>query len=201
MNHNPMRRYLYISILFVTISCTGHTQTACFKIFRGNKEIGRIDAKKADGAGSTIYTVTSEASMRIISRFERKSSTSVIWKEDQLRSSEIRETMNGKLKQHRTTERNGARYACKKNGEKDPFYINGPVRFCTSMLYFQEPRGHDRLFAESHQAICPLERIEPGIYKLTLPQGRINHYVYESGMLKEIRVFRKMINLVFKRTT
>lgn len=69
------------------------------------------------------------------------------------------------------------------------------------MMYFKEPVGQKVAFAESYQTLCPLEVIEKGIYKLTLPGGKVNHYVYKKGVLQEIRIFRPIVDLVFKRAS
>ena len=174
-------------------------QSVQFRIFKGSKPIGSIHAKKEKSGVETTYTVISEASFRVVTKFVRETFTKVVYSGRELETSINRETMNESLKGHRTTHRKGPAYSCSLNGGKNSFDLNGPLRYCSSMLYFTEPKGQSHVFAESYQQLCKIEEIDPGVYKLYLPKGKINHYVYRSGRLEEIRVFRSIINLVFKR--
>ena len=197
MNHP--KTYLCLLVLCIGSTWALPGQSVRFRIYKGSKPIGSIQAQKERQGVKTTYTVTSEASFRIVSKFVRETFTKVVYEGKELESSENRETMNDNLKGHRLTHRKGPAYACSRNGGKSSFNLDGPLRYCASMLYFTEPKGQSHVFAESYQELCRIEEISPGIYKLHLPQGKINHYVYRSGKLEEIRVFRTMINLVFKR--
>ena len=196
---NYPKTYGCLLALFLASSLALAGQSVRFQIFKGTKSIGSIHAQKETTGTETTYTVTSEASFRVVARFVRETFTRVIYKGRDLESSVNRETMNENLKGHRLTHRKGEAYSCSLNGGKSSFDLDGPLRFCSSMLYFTEPRGQSHVFAESYQQLCRIEPIDAGVYKLYLPQGKINHYVYRSGRLEEVRVFRTMVNLVFKR--
>ena len=187
-------------LTFVSIlQCSIYAQTVRFKIFKGSKQIGHISAIKESNSGKTTYKVTSKASSRIITKYVRETDMKVIYSDGGLESSDLKQTMNQNLKDHRITTRQGGQYNCIKGLRKEKFCLKESLDFCSSMLYFEEPKGRKQIFCESYQKLCPIKLIKAGTYELTLPQGKVNHYVYESGVLKEIRVFRTVTNLVFRR--
>jgi hypothetical protein len=69
----------------------------------------------------------------------------------------------------------------------------------TARLYYEEPIGQTSIFVESVLQNCPLERTAVGTYTLTMPDRKVNHYVYRNGVLYEIRVDRSFFDLVFRR--
>lgn len=174
-------------------------QSVQFKILNGEDEIGNINAKKAITKTNTTYSVTSIASFRVFFKYVRETTMDVVFQSGKLKSAETKQIMNDELEEHRITNLSGDEYLCLKNPKEEKFTLSHPIHFSSSMLYFEEPKGHSHIFAESYQQMCPLVLISPGIYELTLPQGKINHYIYRSGQLEEIRVFRTLVDLVFLR--
>lgn len=189
----------FVSILFFSSWLIMNAQSVQFKILHGDDEIGNIHAEKATSKAKTTYSVTSIASFRVFFKYVRETSMDVIFQSGKMKRAETKQIMNEELEEHRITTLNETGYLCLKNPEEEQFTLNHAIHFSSSMLYFEEPKGHSRIFAESYQQMCPIEAISPGIYKLTLPHGKINHYVYKAGKLEEIRVFRTMVDLVFKR--
>ncbi len=69
----------------------------------------------------------------------------------------------------------------------------------TARMYYEEPVGQDHVYVESVLEECPLVATGTGTYRLTLPGGKVNEYVYRAGVLQEIRVLRSLFELVFRR--
>lgn len=193
------KKIIYLVSILLTAQTTVHAQTLGFQILRSGKEIGKISAQKKELNAKTTYTVKSKASFRVVFKYVRETITNVICIGGKLESSESKQIMNDDLKDYRITKWQDSKYACRKNQEQEKFNIKEQIEFCTSMLYFMEPKGLTHVFAEAYQELCPIKRIEPGIYELILPGEKTNHYVYKRGQLEEIRVFRTIVDLVFRR--
>ena len=174
-------------------------QTTHFKIYKGKHPIGAIKAQKMTVGTKTVYDVSSTASYRFILKYTRETDTKVTFEGDILESVDAKIFMNEDLKEHRITKKSNSSYQCEFKQGKINACPTNPINWSISMFYFKEPVNQTQVFVESFQQLCPIEQLEPHLYKVTLPQNRINHYVYKKGVLQEIRVFRKMINLVFKR--
>ena len=192
-------RTFYILLCMVFLVHTNvFSQSVQFQILKGGKEIGQIKAHQNSEDAKTTYTVSSKASFRVLMKYVRETYAKAVYVDGELVSSDAVQKMNDNLKEHRITTLEGGKYACNNKGAQLSS-IGEQIRFCTSMLYFQEPKNQTHIFAENYQKLCPIKKIEAGIYELTLPNGKINHYVYKSGRLEEIRVFRSIVDLVFKR--
>jgi hypothetical protein len=190
-----------IIVLLVSMALPGFTkgEEVRFEILMKGNSIGTISAQKQVVNDKTTYKVSSKASSRVVFKYVRETIAEVIFSGGKIESSDAKQIMNKELKEHRITRWKGSSYACKKDKGAEQVSFKKPIKLCTSMLYFHEPKGQKFIFAENYQALCPVELIQPGIYKVTLPQGKVNHYVYKNGSLDEIHVYRTMANLVFKR--
>ena len=69
----------------------------------------------------------------------------------------------------------------------------------TARMYYEEPVGQETIYVESVLGDRPLERMAPGVYRLLLPDGKVNRYVYRLGVLQEVQVDRTFFDLVFRR--
>ena len=69
----------------------------------------------------------------------------------------------------------------------------------TARMYYEEPIGQRSIYVESVLRDCPLVPLGGGRYRLTLPNDKVNDYVYRQGVLQEIHVDRPFFDLIFKR--
>ncbi|MBK8339830.1 MAG: hypothetical protein IPK99_07445 [Flavobacteriales bacterium] len=92
-------------------------------------------------------------------------------------------------------------------GEKALCYIHPGEVFAATVtnewtsarMYYEEPIGQDSIFVESRLRDCPITRIGDGEYRLVLPGNHANFYIYRDGVLREVRVNRTWLDLVFRR--
>jgi hypothetical protein len=66
-------------------------------------------------------------------------------------------------------------------------------------MYFEEPIGVNEVFVESVLENCRLMPLGEHRYRLFMPDAKMNDYVYKNGVLQEIGVDRKYVDLVFRR--
>lgn len=199
-----MKQIKNLILLLLTVGTIvpgfANTEQVSFDILMKGRSIGNIKAQREVNKDQTVFKVTSKASFRVIVKYVRETIAEVVFSGGKIQVSDAKQIMNQELKEHRVTKWEGASYACRKDeGTAQPSFKK-PIKLCTSMLYFQEPVGQSSIFAENYQELCPVELLSPGVYKITLPQGKVNHYIYKNGQLQEIKVFRTMVNLVFKRS-
>lgn len=174
-------------------------QEVYFDILKGNNKLGSIrTVKKKEGAKVT-YTVVSKATFRVIFQYVRETDMTSIYKSGVFSWADSKQILDGDIKEHQLTEKQGMWYKCTEPPETDFFWYKEKINFCTNRLYFEEPVGEKFIYAESYQKLCPIKLISKGIYKMTLPDGNINHYVYKGGLLQEVRIFRTIVDLVFRR--
>lgn len=69
----------------------------------------------------------------------------------------------------------------------------------TARMYYEEPVGRTSIYVESLLRDFPLETVGAGVYRLLLPDDKVNRYVYRNGVLQEVQVDRSFFDLVFRR--
>jgi len=189
----------FIVFISLFIKVQLRAQTVYFDILKGDEKLGSIKIDRKTSGANTIYTSSSKATFRVVWEYIRETDITTVYQNGVFISSDSKQLMDGKLKEHYITQKKDATYLCTRPTSDESFVLKQNIFFSSNMLYFQEPKGQKLIFAEGYQALCPIEEISTGIYKLSLPEGKINHYVYQDGVLQEIRVFRTIVDLVFKR--
>lgn len=188
---------IFFIVFFISLHVRG--QVVYFDILKGGDKLGSIKAEKKITNSTTIYTSISKATFRVVWEYIRETDITTIYQNGLFISLDSKQLMDGKLKEHYITQKKDLGYLCTRPTSNETFTLKQNIIFSSNMLYFTEPKGQKFIYAEGYQSLCALEEISNGIYKLSLPEGKINHYVYKNGVLEEIRVFRTIVDLVFKR--
>ena len=65
--------------------------------------------------------------------------------------------------------------------------LKGPLSWCSSKLFFQEPSGNEVFLSEVYGITAPIKKISAGVYEIEV-EGNTNQYHYKSGKLEKIVV-------------
>lgn len=192
-----LRNILVVFLLSSSLFSAG--QVVYFDILKGDDKLGSIRTEKKQEGSKLTYEVVSKATFRVIFQYIRETDMTSIYESGVFSWADSKQILDGNIKEHQLTVKEGMWYKCTEPPETDFFWYKEKINFCTNRLYFEEPVGEKFVFAESYQKLCPIKLISKGIYKMTLPDGNINHYVYKNGELQEVRIFRTIVDLVFRR--
>jgi hypothetical protein len=98
------------------------------------------------------------------------------------------------------TEWQGDRYSITANQYKYQHQATetAPIDFTISSLYFAEPVGRSRIYAEYFGDYFTFTPTGPGTYKATL-DDRQDDYVYEKGVLTKVVKHNSLKNFIIKR--
>ncbi len=173
-------------------------QDGTFEILKGGEVVGHIHVGRTINGDRISYTMTSNSEIDII------------WTQH-VRTSLATEYVGERVVHCCGTihVNDGVRDSSHMRtvGEKALCYIHPGEVFAASVtntwttarMYYEEPKGQDSIFVESALKECPLVRTGEGLYDLTLPGNNVNHYIYRDGVLREVRVDRTWLDLVFRR--
>lgn len=195
------RTLLYCFILFfglTNLSLKAQTSSVSFTIYKGDDKIGDITAKRTISGKKINYSVISDATFKVIWKYNRKTDMQVEYINGELNSSISKVIFQGKLDELGQTKKVGDHYKCFLY-PKDTFNIEKKITFSAAMLYFKEPVGITEIYAETYLEFCKIELESKNKYKLHLPNGKVNYYTYKGGELQEIFVDRTGFNILFKR--
>ena len=65
--------------------------------------------------------------------------------------------------------------------------VSGPLSWCSSKLFFQEPTGQEIFISEVYGVTAPIRKTGPGEYTVSV-EGNTNRYYYRQGKLVKIVV-------------
>lgn len=197
-----MRTLLFIRFAFWlslgSIAYCASAQNATFDILKSGDVIGNIQATRTMKGNRTYYSMISNSEFSILWKNTVESITVAEYDQNTMYSCGARMNVNGDMRDSSHLAHVGNEVRCYVHPQRK-FVHTGPVEWTTARMYYEEPVGQPRIFVESVLAYCPMESTGKGTYKLTLPEGKVNHYTYVGGVLREVLVVRSLFDLIFRR--
>ena len=203
--HNPAfpfsnrRIVITLCLLFGTIAQPSSAQRTQFDVLKGDAVVGKILASRSIAGDRTTYLMTSYSEFDIIWKQVVRSVANTEYVAGSLLSCHTNMSVNGSLRDSSHMSPIEDQLRCYVHPGRH-FIMPGAVTWTTARMYFEEPVDQLTIFVESVLKYCPLERIGPATYRLTMPDEKVNDYVYLNGVLSEIRVDRSFFDLVFRRS-
>ena len=181
-----------------SVTLSGVAQDTRFDIWKGNDLIGSVLARKTVSHDRTLYLMTSYSEIDMIWKQVIRSLVSTEYRNGTLSTCNSHVKVNGSVRDssHFTTRTDDMH--CYVHPDQR-FAHHDPVAWTTARMYFEEPVGQKTIFVESVLKHCALQPLGNGQYRLTLPDGKVNRYLYTNGRLEEIHVDRSLFDLVFRR--
>lgn len=191
-------RILLPCSICVLASLGSSGQVANFSIHKGDEIVGHIVSVRTEQDARTTYMITSYSKFNVI--FDQAVETKLVTQYAD--TAVVRCYSIVKLND---SVRDSSHLLVQ--DERSMRYVHpGPARsmerpqsWTTARMYYEEPVGRTSIFVESEMKDCPLLAIGGGRYTLTLPGGKVNHYLYKDGVLHEILVERGLVDLTFRR--
>lgn len=176
----------------------GSGQVANFSIHKGDEVVGHIVSVRTAQDARTTYMITSYSEFNVV--FDQAVETKLV---TQYADTAV-------VRCYSTTKLNDnvrdSSHLVVKDARSLRYVHPGPTKsmelpqsWTTARMYYEEPIGRTSIFVESEMKDCPLVAKGGGRYTLTLPGGKVNHYLYRDGVLHEILVERGLVDLTFRR--
>lgn len=192
---------LPVALLLITVVFSGlttHAQQTRFDIWKGDAVIGSVLARRTLAEDRTHYLMTSYSEFDLVWKQVVSSLVSTEYRSGSMDRCNSHMKVNGSVRDSSHFASAAEPNNCFVHPD-ERFSHTDPVEWTTARMYFEEPIGQQRIFVESVLRYCPLQHLGGGEYRLTLPDDKVNRYVYKNGRLEEIHVDRNFFDLVFKR--
>lgn len=187
-----------LSGLLMGLALSVAGQELRFTIFKGNAEVGSIQASRSVHPARTSYVVVSHAEVSVLWKQIVHTRMHVEYEAGLLRKCHSAVKLNGTLRDSsHLSMHQGERWAYVHPGA--PYRLHSANTWTTARMYYEEPIGRSSILVESVLQDCPIRRIGPGRYEVILPNNDRNRYTYVNGELVEVMVDRLLVNLVFRR--
>ncbi|MAL60183.1 MAG: hypothetical protein CMC14_09055 [Flavobacteriaceae bacterium] len=179
--------------IFKSLIGSGQTQTLNYDLSVAGNSIGMLTAVKTVSKNTITYTANSLATVHLFGETQISTSLTVVSMDGILQSSHYKIEKNGTLNDESTTILKNGVYYINHNGKTSQ--INTPIKFSTTMLYFDEPKKVSSVFAELEGINKDFVNLGSSTYQLTDPSNHhTNSYTYENGILKEALISHTLFN-------
>ncbi len=173
-------------------------QESLFKIFKGDTEVGTIQAYRSTHKGRTSYVIVSHAEIQMVWKQVVRTTMFAEYEGGLLKKCLSTVNLNGNMRDSSNlSTHKGEKWAYVHPRSTYRFYSTN--QWTTSRMYYEEPIGLSSILVESVLQECPIRHTGPGKYEVILPNKDRNRYTYVNGRLMEVHVDRLLVNLVFRR--
>ena len=189
--HTNFKRISLLVFLWMGISL-GHAQTtketASFEIVVLGIKIGSLTAQKTAGADSLLYSVDSRVKFWFFGDVDLKFLTRSHFKGGKITKTYSESKTNRGFFDSKVNW-TGAQYQVDSKSYKyaNRAPLKGPLLWCSSKLFFQEPSGNEVFLSEVYGVSAPIKKISAGVYEIEV-EGNTNQYHYKGGKLEKIVV-------------
>ena len=191
LRYTNFKRISLLIFLWMGVSL-GHAQTAketaSFEIVVLGLKIGTLTAQKTGGADSLLYSVDSRVKFWFFGDVDLKFLTRSNFKGGKITKTYSESKTNRGFFDSKVNW-TGAQYQVDSKSYKyaNRTSLKGPLTWCSSKLFFQEPSGQELFLSEVYGVSAPIKKIGPGVYEIEV-EGNTNQYHYKSGKLEKIVV-------------
>ena len=170
----------------------GHAQTAketaSFEIVVLGLKIGTLTAQKTGASDSLLYSVDSRVKFWFFGDVDLKFLTRSNFKGGKITKTYSESKTNRGFFDSKVNW-TGAQYQVDSKSYKyaNRTSLKGPLTWCSSKLFFQEPSGNEVFLSEVYGVSAPIKKISAGVYEIEV-EGNTNQYHYKGGKLEKIVV-------------
>ena len=163
-------------------------ETANYEIVVLGLKIGNLTAQKLAGADSVRYTVDSRVKFWFFGDVDLQFLTRSHFKAGKITKT-FSESKTNRGNFDSKVNWSGTQYQVDAKSYKyaNRTALKGPLSWCSSKLFFQEPSGQEIFLSEVYGVSAPIKKIKPGVYEIEV-EGNTNQYHYQGGKLVKIVV-------------
>ncbi len=163
-------------------------ETANYEIVVLGLKIGNLTAQKLAGADSVRYTVDSRVKFWFFGDVDLQFLTRSHFKAGKITKT-FSESKTNRGNFDSKVNWSGTQYQVDAKSYKyaNRTALKGPLSWCSSKLFFQEPSGEEIFLSEVYGVSAPIKKIKPGVYEIKV-EGNTNQYHYQGGKLVKIVV-------------
>jgi hypothetical protein len=163
-------------------------ETASYEIVVLGLKIGNLTAQKLASADSVRYTVDSRVKFWFFGDVDLQFLTRSHFKAGKITKT-FSESKTNRGNFDSKVNWSGTQYQVDAKSYKyaNRTALKGPLSWCSSKLFFQEPSGQEIFLSEVYGVSAPIKKIKPGVYEIEV-EGNTNQYHYQGGKLVKIVV-------------
>ncbi len=167
-----------------------------FEIIHQGDPKGTVQLTEHSDGNIRSIKVESLIQTRFLFKITVKTIEEAVYREGLLIFSRFYQKINDKVPSDRTMIWKDGTYQI--NGDQNTGNLpRVPVEHTILSIYFKEPLNAKEVFSDHFQQYLPVKKISPGRYRIDLPNGNSNYYIYHQGRLVRVEVEQPFYGLQF----
>ena len=135
--------------------------------------------------------MVSDVRTRFIFTFIAHADEEAVYYNGILLRSSIYRKLNGNEKANKQHQVDNRQYIIRK-GSSTEITKNYPITYNMLSLYSKEPVNISQVYSDNFESFIAIEKTEAHKYKITLPDGNYNYYIYKDGVLTTIEIHHSL---------
>lgn len=179
-----------------------NSENKIFDIVNKKGSVGFIEIERIVNDNTTTYNINSQVETRILLRFKAKGKEKAVFRNDTLIFSSIYRKLNNKVKVNQIITLEDKSYFVNTNKNIEQLNIN-VIKCSLVMLYFEEPKGVDKVYCEKLKTFLNIVPMKNGTYKVNFSNGSYNIFHYVRGNCTMVEAVGSFYNvkLVLRKKT
>lgn len=188
-------------ILFMFFAFDLHAQDLKFSIVKGKKSLGELHVSRNSSDEGFDINIRSQVKFWFFGTRRVLYTIKNRFYSKRLISASSKSTLNNKTRHETSITDEDIRYKfCDVYEEETSYCDTSSIHYTIAYMYFKEPKNISKVYSERYLEYLPIEKMEDKRYKVTLPNGTKNYFIYdENGLTKEVEVNHTLAKFYFKR--
>lgn len=175
-------------------------QTLVYDIMLAGRDVGELKIAPAEGNSSSESLRVEGAIKTLFYHVVYVGEN--LFEKGTLKTSLSTQEVNGRMKEKTKTIQNQDSYQvvfadAKSTRGKAP-QISHPINHTVTSLYYREPVNFRQVYSERFGKMCPVRKVAPNTYEVTMPDGKKAIYHYRQGQCHKVESEIVGIGLLFK---
>ena len=189
-----------ISLILCLLLLTLKAQSPCyFDIEVARVKVGNLVTERLQKDSLTFYIFTSEVDAWLFVRVKVSHLITCVYKKDKLIRADIHSVINKeKYVSHVEWKKDHYDYDCSTYKYHKSGTVYEDIDFSVVKMYFEEPLGKQKIFAENYGVFSQLMVLKPFTYRLDVEKNK-NTFYYNMGNLQRVDMDTPLLHYTIKR--
>ena len=189
-----MRKFICITLLLAfAMKVNAQSETLFFDVIHNEKKTGSLKAEKSTDGSNVHYVSSTIIEFHVFTKIEIVYNYDVKYLDDKLNNSAVKIKVHGHVKTDVVTKRVGSEYVYLSEGE-EVRRIPENIYFSLEKMFFVEPVGVTKVYAEEHGEFHDLKKTKDHVYMKTDSSGHESLYYYKNGDLQRAEIDAGLIS-------
>jgi uncharacterized protein DUF6134 len=183
---------LFALMLLMTLK--GHSQNRQFnyQIVRNGSKVGTLNFSETTNGAMDYLKMESDVKTRfILMTFTAHASEEAVYRNGVLLHSSIYRKLNGNEKVNKQHLAQNSQYIIRR-GNNTEINKSYPITYNMLSLYSREPENISRVYSDNFETFLAIQKVDGHKYKITLPDGNYNYYLYTGGVLNLVEIHHSL---------